>query len=186
MARTIEIDLHAVPEDPPGFVVRTEAQKAAWDNGYRLERGVEEGWLCYNSTTAPGAVWIAGSSPNGPWLLSINHSGASTELNSVSMTTYPGPGLATFIFETLSELHVALDRVYRLAVSLPDAPLDRFRAATANMPRSTEAERMVLQRIGQDVFRDALMDYWGGRCPLTGIAEPGLLRASHGTVGRLR
>ena len=23
------------------------------------------------------------------------------------------------------------------------------------------------------------MDYWGGRCPLTGIAEPALLRASH-------
>jgi hypothetical protein len=27
------------PEDPPGFVVRTEAQKAAWDNGFRLETG---------------------------------------------------------------------------------------------------------------------------------------------------
>ena len=25
----------------PGFVVRTEAQKAAWDNGYRIERGIE-------------------------------------------------------------------------------------------------------------------------------------------------
>jgi putative restriction endonuclease len=23
------------------------------------------------------------------------------------------------------------------------------------------------------------MDYWGGRCPLTGITEPVLLRASH-------
>jgi predicted restriction endonuclease len=23
------------------------------------------------------------------------------------------------------------------------------------------------------------MDYWGGRCPLTGISEPALLRASH-------
>ena len=43
----------------------------------------------------------------------------------------------------------------------------------------TEAERLVIQRIGQDVFRDALMAYWGGRCPLTGITEPGLLRASH-------
>jgi putative restriction endonuclease len=38
---------------------------------------------------------------------------------------------------------------------------------------------MVIQRIGQDVFRDALMDYWEGRCPLTGITEPALLRASH-------
>lgn len=37
----------------------------------------------------------------------------------------------------------------------------------------------MIQRIGQDVFRDALMNYWGGRCPLTGITEHGLLRASH-------
>jgi hypothetical protein len=41
-------------EDPPGFVVRTEAQKAAGDNGYRLERGIAGGWLHYGSTTAPG------------------------------------------------------------------------------------------------------------------------------------
>jgi hypothetical protein len=27
------------PENPPGFVVRTEAQKAAWDNGYRIVVG---------------------------------------------------------------------------------------------------------------------------------------------------
>ncbi len=35
------------PENPPGFVVRAEAQKAAWDNGYRLEQGLSEGWLRY-------------------------------------------------------------------------------------------------------------------------------------------
>jgi predicted restriction endonuclease len=69
--------------------------------------------------------------------------------------------------------------VYRLAISLPDAPLARFQAKTADLPRTTEVERLVIQRIGQDVFRDALMHYWGGRCPLTGIADPALLRASH-------
>ena len=42
-----------------------------------------------------------------------------------------------------------------------------------------EAERMVIQRIGQDVFREALIDYWGGRCPITGITDRALLRASH-------
>jgi hypothetical protein len=36
-----------------------------------------------------------------------------------------------------------------------------------------------VQRVGQDVFRGALMDYWGGRCSVTGCAEPLLLRASH-------
>jgi predicted restriction endonuclease len=49
----------------------------------------------------------------------------------------------------------------------------------SQVPRTTEAERLVIQRIGQDIFRQALMDYWGGCCPLTGITEPALLRASH-------
>jgi hypothetical protein len=167
------------PEDPPGFVIRTEAQKAAWDNGFRTGIGAENGWLHYGSTTAPGSVWIAAGSQRGPWLLSIDHAGAAAEFGESEATPVSGPGIATFVFKTLTELHAALDRVYKLAISLPEAPLARFRAKTAGLPRSTEAERMVVQRIGQDVFRDALMDYWGGRCPLTGIAEPALLRASH-------
>jgi hypothetical protein len=90
-----------------------------------------------------------------------------------------GPGVESFVFPSSSELHAALDRVYKLAVSLPDAPLKRFQLKAKALPQTTEAERVVVQRIGQDIFRDALMDYWGGRCPLTGITEPELLRASH-------
>jgi hypothetical protein len=168
------------PEDPPGFVVRTEAQKAAWDNGFRLERGVESGgWLRYGSTTARSEIWIAGVPPRGPWLLSIDHPGVAAELGTLQSSPLPGPGLATFEFDTLTALHAALDRVYKLGVSLPDAPLARFRAQTAGLPQTTEVERLVVQRIGQDIFRAALMDYWGARCPITGITDPGLLRASH-------
>ncbi|HEY7300510.1 MAG TPA: HNH endonuclease [Xanthobacteraceae bacterium] len=167
------------PENPPGFVVRTEAQKAAWDNGYRLERGIEGGWLHYGSTTAPGSVWIAGGSSRGPWLLSIDHSGVAAEIGSMPIAPVPGPGLATFVFTNLAQLHAALDRVYKLAVSLPEAPLAQFQAKIKGLPQTTEAERLIIQRIGQDVFREALMAYWGSRCPLTGIAEPALLRASH-------
>src|SRR4051812_17496390 len=110
------------PENPPSFVVRTEAQKAAWDNGYRLERGIESGWIHYASTTAPGSIWIAGASPNGPWLLSIDHSGVAAETGALPSSPVVGLGLATFMFATLAQLHAALDRVYKLAVSLPDAP----------------------------------------------------------------
>lgn len=166
-------------EHPPGFVVRTEAQKAAWDNGFRLDRGVEGSWLHYGSTTAPGSVWVAGASQRGPWVLSIDHPGVVAEIGAAAASTVPSPGTATFIYETLTQLHAALDRVYKLAMSLPDAPLLRFRAETAKLPRTTEAEQLVVQRVGQNLFRDALMDYWGGRCPLTGITEPALLRASH-------
>jgi HNH endonuclease len=168
------------PEDPPGFVVRTEAQKAAWDNGFRLERRVESGgWLRYGSTTARGEIWIAGVPPRGPWLLSIDHPEVAAELATLSPSPLPGPRLATFAFDTLTALHAALDRVYKLGVSLPDAPLARFRAQTAALPQTTEVEALVIQRVGQDIFRAALMDYWGARCPITGITDPDLLRASH-------
>jgi hypothetical protein len=168
------------PEDPPGFVVRTEAQKAAWDNGFRLERGAESGgWLRYGSTTARGEIWIAGVPPRGSWLLSIDHPGVAAELATMPPSPLPGPGLATFGFDTLTALHGTLDRVYKLGVSLPEAPLARFRAQTAGLPQTTEVERLVVQRIGQDIFRAALMDYWGAHCPITGIKDPALLRASH-------
>ncbi|WP_369719755.1 HNH endonuclease [Bradyrhizobium sp. LLZ17] len=168
-----------IVENPPSFIVRTEAQKAAWDNGYRLERGIDNGWLHYASTTAPGSIWIGGVSEAGPWLLSLGHSGIAAEVGVLPVSAASGPGRATFLLNSLTELHVALDRVYKLAVSLPEAPLDRFRAKTATLPRTTEAERIVIQRIGQDIFRDALLDYWSGRCPMSGITERALLRASH-------
>ena len=168
------------PEDPPGLVVRTEAQKAAWDNGFRLERGIESGgWLHYASTTAHSEIWIAGVSPHGPWLLCIDHPGAAAELATLPASPVRGPGLATFEFGNLTALHAALDRAYKLGISLPDAPLARFRAQTARLPQTTEAERLVVQRFGQDIFRAALMDYWGGRCSIIGITDPALLRASH-------
>jgi hypothetical protein len=68
--------------------------------------------------------------------------------------------------------------MWRLARALPLAPLREFEKRTRGLPRATEAERLVVQRVGQDVFRAALMDYWGGRCAVTGCAEALLLRAS--------
>jgi predicted restriction endonuclease len=83
------------------------------------------------------------------------------------------------VFPTLIGLYDALNRTWRLARSLPTAPLAQFERATAGLPRATEVERLTVQRVGQDIFRAALLDYWGGRCPLTGITDPALLRASH-------
>jgi hypothetical protein len=91
----------------------------------------------------------------------------------------PGPGRVRHVFDSLGALYSALHRVYELAISLPDAPLREFEARVAGLPRATEVERLVIQRIGQDIFRTRLMDYWQGCCPLTGISDPDLLRASH-------
>jgi hypothetical protein len=164
-------------ESPPGFVVRTEAQKAAFERGFRIERGFEGPWIHYASTTAPTEIWIAGGGPAGPWFLAIDHRGVATEFG--PGIQLPGPGVSRYVFPTLIGLYDALNRTWRLARSLPTAPLAQFEGATAGLPRATEVERLTVQRVGQDIFRAALLDYWGGRCPLTGITDSALLRASH-------
>ncbi len=167
----------ASPEDPPGFIVATAAQKAAADRGFRDERGVDGPWLRYASTTAPGDIWIAGRPTTGPWWLAVSHPGVAAELGPPA--SQPGPGAARFAFPTLLGLYGALDRAWHLARSLPTLPLTEFHQQAAGLPRATEIQRLTVQRIGQDVFRRALLDYWGHRCPMTGITDAALLRASH-------
>jgi putative restriction endonuclease len=38
---------------------------------------------------------------------------------------------------------------------------------------------LVVQRVGQGLFRSALLDFWQGKCCITGLDVPELLRASH-------
>lgn len=165
-------------ESPQSFVVREECQKAASQNGFRRILGEEAGWTAFGSTTAHGTIHLAASGPQGPWFLALDHPGVIQELN-LPVAPVSGPGRARFAFDTLGALYGVLHRIYELGVSLPDAPLIEFEHRIAKLPRTTEAERLVLQRIGQDIFRERLMDYWQRRCPLTGISDPALLRASH-------
>ena len=60
---------------------------------------------------------------------------------------------------------------YRIAEGVAAAPLEQAIATEALALRKT--------RIGQGPFRAELLARWEARCPLTGIAEPELLRASH-------
>jgi hypothetical protein len=77
------------------------------------------------------------------------------------------------------DLYTLLRRVAAHARTRPNRVADAFRAQTAKLPRTTEAERLVVQRVGQGMFRDALLDFWQGRCCITGLDLPELLRASH-------
>jgi len=165
-------------EAAQSFVTRQECDKAAFDHGFRRVHGETDGWRRYGSTTAQGALWLAAAGAEGPWYLALDHSGVIAELG-LPPADMAGPGLARLTFDTLGMLYEAMGRVYQLAISLPDAPLDEFRKRTGRLPQATETERLTVQRIGQDIFRASLMDYWQGRCPLTGIDDAALLRASH-------
>lgn len=144
-------------ENPPSFITRTELKKAAFDNGFRIDQGTEAGWFHYRSATAPGEIWVAGASARGPWFLSISLGAVAQEVGVPVAQDAPSRDAATFAFPTLEELYRALDRTYRLSVSLPDAPLQQFLSETGRNPRSTEAERLIIQRVGQDIFRQALI-----------------------------
>lgn len=160
------------------FVVRTELGKAAYANGFRAVDGEVGGWLKFKSSSAPGSLFLHGAGDHGPWYVGLDHAGVIREL-AVDTDPVDGPGLARYKFSTLAACYEALERIYQLAVSLPDSPLHDFETAIRDLPRETEAERLLVQRVGQEKFRNALIDYWDGNCPLTGITDPALLRASH-------
>lgn len=92
-----------------------------------------------------------------------------------------------FIAPTIDMLAQLLRRAAALAQSLPNQAATDYEIqvneALAKLPtdtiKNTEIERMVRQRVGQDTFRSAMMDYWGGACAVTGITLSEVLRASH-------
>lgn len=164
-------------ESPQSFVIRQECDKVAFQNGFRRPHEELNGWRHYTSTTAQGSLWLAREHTGG-WIIAIDHPGIVAEIG-LEPIDGGGPGLARYRFADLAMLYAAMPRVYELAVSLPDAPLHEFLYQTKGLPKTTEAERLVVQRVGQNIFRERLMAYWQGRCPLTGIADKALLRASH-------
>ncbi len=131
---------------------------------------------------ANGTLWLAARKEGDypapvEWFLATDHPGLLPHIStSVEM---PGPGLARFFFPSTTALFETLQRLYPLARDLPYSPLAAFHAATAGLPAETEAQRLTIQRIGQSLFRDLLMQTWSSRCPLTGITDAALLRASH-------
>jgi hypothetical protein len=164
---------------PPATVTRLE--KAAIDNGFDRELPRDGDWLSYGSTHAPLQVWLAAPSA-GRLLVALSRGDVGrglSELGSPVDAGVPRGASVVLDVENISALTQLLRRAYQLARTLPNELLKTFTQKTANLPRATEAERLVVQRVGQDVFRDGLLEYWEGRCAVTGLAVPELLRASH-------
>lgn len=115
-----------------------------------------------------------------PEVLSVSSLGAAGFKVSVPNPAMLGSTSCTEVaVENVAKLYAVLQYASAFARVMPNRVADEFRAKTQNLPRTTEAERTVVQRVGQDIFRNALMDYWQGRCCVTGLSVPSLLRASH-------
>ena len=101
------------------------------------------------------------------------------DLGAAATDPLPSGAVGALVVSEIAALHRLLRRAFQLSRTLPDGLLHVFEAETANLSRTTEAERLVVQRVGQDIFRRGLLEYWDGRCAITGLDVPDLLRASH-------
>jgi putative restriction endonuclease len=161
------------------YKTRVLIEKAARDAGFEINVGSDETEFHFRSSLVPGELLI-GKLPVG-YRISVKDDGVRDELitNFVPGRTGYALGDGYIAADDTLALQVLSERIFQLSKSLPTRPLDVFRDRLKQKPNTTEVERLVRQRVGQDVFREALEFYWQGRCPITGISDRALLRASH-------
>lgn len=159
----------------------TRLEKAAVDNGFDQELPRQDEWLGFASTHAPLRLWLS-AIEHGPVLVALSQLDVAKALmdqgEKVTLQL-PGGASAAIAVRDVATLHRLVRRAFQLSKTLPDELLRTFQEKTASLPRATEVERLVVQRVGQDLFRDGLLEYWDGHCAVTGLGVEELLRASH-------
>jgi hypothetical protein len=162
-------------------IIASRLEKAATDNGFDQELLREGDWLAFASTQCPLRVWL-GAFGDTVLLAAFsqqNVAGALGEYGNPMTASMPNGSGGGRIVPDVPTLHRLLRRAFQLSKALPNELLRTFENQVAALPRTTEAERLVVQRVGQDLFRQGLLDLWEGRCVVTGLDVPSLLRASH-------
>ena len=154
-----------------------ELEKAANDGGFEIIEPQPDGSVTLASSDVEARLIVIADDAG--FLVAINDSGLTRELAAEGRYEQAGP--QSFVARRPEDLAALIRRVWQLSRALPDAPLKRFEDALAHVGEEfrTEVEALVRRRIGQTEFRAGLLDYWQGRCAVTGIAQPELLRASH-------
>ncbi|MBK6515664.1 MAG: HNH endonuclease [Polyangiaceae bacterium] len=162
-------------------LTQTRIEKAATDNGFDRALGPEGDWLVFASTQCPLRVWL-GAFGDAVLLAAFSQHNVSRALGDYGtpmVAPMPKGAAGGRTVPDVPALHRLLRRAFQLSKALPNELLHTFEKQVAALPKTTEAERLVVQRVGQDLFRRGLLDYWEGRCAVTGLAVPALLRASH-------
>lgn len=152
--------------------------KALADTGYDLLSSVADGWVAAAISGTPGRILVLAAEDG--VVLAVAEPTMARRIGLAS-TAVPVPsGMADIgIAHGAMELYEALRVLHSLQTHPASGLSARVEARLARIPE-TERTREVRQRIGQDVFREALMDLWQRRCAVSGISyPPELLRASH-------
>lgn len=176
-------------------------RKAAVDAGFDLEPEVDGGWWRVGASGAPGVVWVRPlvdgtgillALPLAAQLDEVDRRPDVTSTPSAGDPALPAGAAGVARYPSPHALHAALRRLWTLRAHAPERLRAQWDAEVAaaltelgisatapSTPANTELVAEVRRRVGQDRFRDALLDYWDGQCAVTGLAVPELLRASH-------
>jgi putative restriction endonuclease len=160
----------------------TRLEKAAVDNGFDQQFASADRWLPFASTQAPLRIWLTKTTSEHAFVAAVSQQNVARALSEVGVPYggyLPADARGARAVADIPALHHLLRRAFHLSRTLPDELLHTFIGQTAALPRTTEAERLVVQRLGQDIFRRGLLEYWEGRCAITGLGAKELLRASH-------
>ena len=155
-------------------------EKCAIDAGFSDTRGLQGDWLVFEAHAAPISIALAVSQDD-QYLIGTNHSGVGHEYSSIlEKSLLCLPGYDCFVVSGFSELFRVVQRMWELSKSLPEGPLERYNQEIERIEfSSTEALRLEKKRVGQQIFRKALIGYWEGRCAVTKTESLDLLIASH-------
>lgn len=159
--------------------LRNRLEKLAFDQGFSISHGESGDWLVFQAHAVQTRLVLSGDA-EGRFFVGTSHRGVGSELSDELQTaTIAHDGFDCFVAPSSSDLFRIIGRIWSLAKSLPNEPLAEFERLLKEEPSATEVERLRKERIGQNVFRSALMDYWEKSCAVTGVKNPTLLRASH-------
>ena len=179
--------MNATPGDIGSALTVLEShavRKASRDAGFDILFDLE-GSVVGESSHAPlkCAIWM---SANNGFIVALSMANVvhaleadiGQAINSARLPSTSFDIAGAFEASDIFELEVLLKRAWLLSRSLPNALIGRFEKALSEVS-ATEREATVRQRVGQNLFREGLLALWGGRCAITGLDAPELLRASH-------
>ena len=181
--------------------VVNDLTRAAKDNGFDYELpSISARWLRFGSSSPlmHGVSFVDLSHNDDGYLIAVYDDDLrhvlldSQRARPAFLPEIPASALDVVCVRDIKQLQESLQTVFAF---VPDSPhpsqpqrgrefkesglLNQFHADTCQLSDHTEAERMVKQRIGQNILREALLKQEGGQCMVTGLAIPELLVASH-------
>lgn len=173
---------HGSNEGTLGKLERARIEKAAQDAGFDLTVSVEGNKLILRATGFPQIVTVAVETTGG-FGIELSDAVIGRQIasefgigQSEAASDFPIRLNGVTDYQIL---HRLLERIAAMCRVVQGDGLKSFEESTRSLPNATEAIRLAVQRVGQDVFRLSLLEYWGGRCAVSGLAVPELLRASH-------